>query len=370
MGAELNRKKLELKNEIIQLQDSQKDLMRTGRQISDDIADRDKQLKDLDNATLQRRDTLRRFNEDTYRALEWLEQNRTMFEQHVFAPVCLEASVSDSRYAPLIETIISTSSLRMFVTQCDADYHTFAREVNDRLKLRVDVVRFPKSLDAFRRPQPPQVLQEFGFDGYALDFIDAPAPVLAALCNRDSIHEVPLALGSIDNETVERRAVFKEYIAGGTRFSVSRGRYGSRAATVMTSQVRQKARLLSQGESDELSAARVRLRDGIDKLRDQATENEGKMKRLSMREQKVRNAHRDLEGQEEELRLERQRIAKAISKWERDKVHIETRRAQLASAVAEDKRDGQSQMQNERRRIQQQIRDNACARADAVAEIA
>ncbi|KAJ2711786.1 Structural maintenance of chromosomes protein 5, partial [Coemansia spiralis] len=209
-----------------------------------------------------------------------------------------------------------------------------------------------------------------GFDGYVLDFVEAPAPVLAALCARDSLHEVPLALGAVDNEQIERQGRFKEYLAAGTRFAVSRGRYGSKAASVMTSQVRRQARLLSQGESDEVSAARQRLRDEIDGLRDRAAENEAQMKRLSMREQKMRNAHRDLEARDEELRQERQRISKAVSQWERAKVHIETRRAQLAAAVTENRREGHTRIQDERARIQGLLRDNARARAAAVAAIA
>ncbi|KAJ2804633.1 Structural maintenance of chromosomes protein 5, partial [Coemansia helicoidea] len=369
-GAELSRQKLELKNEIIQLQGAQSDLVRSGRQISDDIAARDRTLHDLDNVALQRRAALRRFNEDAFRALEWLEQNRDRFEQHVFAPVCLEAAVSDARYAPLIETVVGAGSLRMFVAQCDADYHTFTREVNDRLGLRVDVVRPARPLDAYRPPKPREALQALGFDGYALDFVEAPAPVLAALCARDSLHEVPLALGAVDNDQVEKHAPFKEYLAAGTRFAVSRGRYGSKAPTVMTSQVRPQARLLSQGESDEVGAARERLREEIDGLRDRAADNEAQMKRLSMREQKVRNAHRELEAREEELRQERQRIAKAAGQWERSRVHIEARRAQLAAAVAEDRRDGQARTQEERARIQRLLRDNASARAAAVSAAA
>ncbi|KAJ2776292.1 Structural maintenance of chromosomes protein 5 [Coemansia javaensis] len=369
-GAEISRQKLELKNEIIQLQDQQKGLVRAGRQVADGIAAQDRRLRDLDDVALRRREALRRVSEDSVRALEWLEQNRGLFEQHVFAPVCLEASVPDARYAPLIETVVAAGNLRMFVTQCDADYYTFTREVNDRQRLRVDVVRFPKALDAFRAPVPRPELQALGFDGYALDFIEAPAPVLAALCSRDSLHAIPLALGPVDNERVERAARFKEYLAAGTRFSVARGRYGSRAATVMTSRVRPQARLLSQGESDEVRAQRDAIRAALDQLRDQAAENERSMARLSAREQKVRNAHRDLEARETELRQERQRIAAEIAKWERQKVHIDTRRAQLASAVAEEKRDGHARAQAERARIQAQLRDNARARADAVAAIA
>ncbi|KAJ2790871.1 Structural maintenance of chromosomes protein 5, partial [Coemansia guatemalensis] len=319
VGAELNQEKLKMTNEIIQLQDEQKALTRTGRQLSSEMTRSDSQLRDLDNVELQRRETLRRFNEDTFRALEWLEQNRKLFKQHVFSPVCLEASVRDARYANLIETVVGASTLRTFVAQSEEDYHTFTREVNDRQRLRVDIVCFRRALDSFQAPQPRDTLQRLGFDGYVLDFIEAPQAVLAALCGRDKIHEIPLALGRVDSDRIEQQQLFREYIADGTRFTISRGRYGTRAATVVTSRVRPNARLLSAGESDEVRATRSRLHAELDKLRDQLAASEAKMKKLSVREQKVRDGHRAIEAREEELRLERQRVSKLTAAWEREK---------------------------------------------------
>ncbi|KAJ2161721.1 Structural maintenance of chromosomes protein 5 [Coemansia sp. RSA 552] len=370
LGSELSQEMLQMKNELIHLQDQQKGLERSGNQLSGDIASRSQQLRDLDDVDIRRREALKRFNEDTHRALLWLEANRERFTQHVFSPICLEAAVQDTRYAGLVETIVTASSLRTFVAQCEADYHLFTREVNDRLKLRVDVVYIRRTLDDFHPPQPRSVIQELGFTGYALDYVTAPAPVLAALCQRDGIHEVPLSLGSVDHERIERDVLFKEYIADGTRYLISRGRYGSRAATVSTQRVRQQARLLSSGETDEVREQRQRLRDEIEEIQVQLDANETKMRKLVKREQKVRDTHRSMERREEELRQQRVQMTKALSRWERQKVHIETKRAQLASMVAEDRRDGSGRVADERRAIEKRIRDNARARADALTEIA
>ncbi|KAJ2850517.1 Structural maintenance of chromosomes protein 5 [Coemansia brasiliensis] len=373
VASELNKEKLTLKNEIIELQDSQKALMRSNQQLNHDLNANHKQLRDLDNVAMRRRETLRRFNEDTVRALEWLEKNRSMFSQHVFSPACLEASISNPNMANIIDTILTASSLKMFVTQCDEDYHTFTREVNDKLKLRVDVVYYRQPLNSFKPPMSRSELQSLGFDGYASDFIEAPAPVLAALCSRDDVHQIPVAQGKVDNDRIESSQMFKEYIAEGTRFIISRGRYGSKSATVMTSRVKSKSLLLSsEGETEEVQATRDRLRKEIDEIRDRLNENEGKMKKLSMREQKVRDRHRSIESREEDLRTERQRISKEVARWERQKVQIETRRAQLASKIAEDRRSNEdgADGQSERRRIEQEQRRNVKERAQAIADIA
>ncbi|KAJ2233259.1 Structural maintenance of chromosomes protein 5 [Coemansia sp. RSA 1722] len=371
--ADLRSRKLEMSNEIIRIQDEQNGLSRSGTRISADISSRAAQLRDLDDVAVQRREALRRANEDTFKALEWLEANRNMFSQHVFAPVCLEASIRDSRYAAIIESIVGMSTLRTFVVQCDDDYHTFARNVIDRMRLRVDVVSLRRTMEDFRSPLPKNRLDALGFDGYALDFIDAPRPVLAALCDRDHVHETPVALGSVDNQAIEEEHLFKEYVADGTKYSITRGRYGSRASTVTTMRTRPHARLLSAGETDESRAAREQITREIDELRNQQTENERTMRKLSTRERKVRDSHRQIEFRENELRKERENRAEAMRVYNRAQVRIESKQAQLESLVSEERKEaqgGRTLVQQERKRIEGELCDNAKCRAQAVADVA
>ncbi|KAJ1721500.1 Structural maintenance of chromosomes protein 5 [Coemansia erecta] len=364
--------KLEANNEIVALQDEQQAVARAGRRLNDEVARRAEQLRGLDDVMAQRREALRRFSEDTWRALEWLEQNRGLFAQHVFAPICLEASVRDARYAALVETVVGASTLRTFVAQCDADYHVFARNVIDGMRLRVDVVSLRRTLDDFRAPVAAEGLRALGFDGYAVDFVDAPRAVLAALCDRDRIHAVPVALGPVDNEAARAQNAFKEYVAGGTHYAVTRGRYGSRAATVTTARARTQARLLSAGEDDEAREARARCTREMSELRDQLQANEQAMRRLAQRDRKARDAHRGLEAREDELRRARDARLDALRAWERQKIHVDSKMAQLESLVGEERRDAQASgaggngngVSLERRRITQLLRDNASRRAD------
>ncbi|KAJ1662845.1 Structural maintenance of chromosomes protein 5 [Coemansia sp. RSA 1646] len=375
LAAELREMKLQMNGEIVALQDEQKELMRAGREANREIEARDQRLRSLDDVLARKRDALRSASYDSFRALEWLEANRDQFSQHVFAPICLEVSVRDApQYASLVETVVSMSSLRTFVTQSDDDYRVFTRQVNDKQKLRVDVVSYHKDLDEFHPPQPREVLHKLGFDGYVLDFIEAPRKVLAALCNRDKIHEIPVARGPVNHELIESKMLFKEYIADGTRFTITRGRYGSRAATVTTSRVRAQARILSSGETDEVRATRERLHDEISMFRDQLRSNEEKMKLLSRKDKNARDKHRNADAREKELKEERKRLAEQIGKWQRNQIHVETKRAQLDTMVADEQREtrggGQSQTARDRKRIEQAIRQNSIDRADSVCEMA
>ncbi|KAJ2552102.1 Structural maintenance of chromosomes protein 5 [Coemansia sp. RSA 1933] len=373
LAMELRELKLQMNSEIVTLQDEQKELMRSGREVNKEIENRSQQLRLLDDVAARKRNTLRSASADSFRALEWLEANRDRFGQHVFAPICLEASVNAPEYARLVESVVSASTLRTFVTQSDDDYRTFTREVNDRQKLRVDVVSYHKDLDDFRPPQPHSVLQQLGFDGYVLDFVEAPRRVLAALCNRDRIHEIPVARGAVNHELIEAKMLFKEYIADGTRFVITRGRYGSRASAVTSSRVRPQARFLSSGETDEVQAMRERLQTEIGEFRDQLQNNEETMKRLSLRDKKARDKHRTADAREKDLKDQRARLTEQISRWQRNQIHVETKRAQLDTMVADEQRDasrGGGQTAKERKRIEQAIRQTSLDRAQAVCSIA
>ncbi|KAJ2348067.1 Structural maintenance of chromosomes protein 5 [Coemansia sp. RSA 2671] len=368
----LRERQLELTNELVAIGDEHKAIMSTGRQLSADVERRSAQLRGLDDEAARQREALRRAHEDSARALEWLEANRSLFAQHVFSPVCLEVAVRDARYAALVEAVVGMSTLRTFVTQGDADYHVFTREVNDRQGLRVNVasaagLRMPGDLRAAR---PAGDVQRLGFGGYAVDFLDAPQPVLAVLCARDKIHEIPLALGAVDHGAAERLQL-REYIADGTRFTAVRGRYGSRAATVTTARIHMQARLLGGGgESDEIRATRERLGSEIDALRDAQAANEAAMKRLSARERGVRDSHRQAEAQDAALRDARRTRAAAAERWERQRIHVATKQAQLQALVADSQRGSAEDVAESARRIGRSVRDNARARARCLADAA
>ncbi|KAJ2382158.1 Structural maintenance of chromosomes protein 5, partial [Coemansia sp. RSA 2603] len=233
-------------------------------------------------------------------------------------------------------------------------------------RLRVDVVCLRRTMDDFHAPE---TLRALGFDGYALDFVTAPRPVLAALCDRDHLHEVPVALGPVANEQVLAQGLCKQYVAAGTHYSVTRARYGSRAASVTTSRTRPHARLLS-ADDDEAREARERCSQEMDALRDRLQDNERAMKALAKRDQTARDKHRRLAAQEEQLRAARDAQLAEVRAWERRKIHLESKAAQLESLVAEERRDAPQGAQRERRRIEQQLAENAARRAELLAALA
>lgn len=114
-----------------------------------------------------------------------------------------------------IENSIGRASRQLFVAQNREDYVTLTRELNDKQRLRVNVVQnsgtqYSALQPRVRReevgaanslplrgearaltvPLCDSQLQKFGFEGYLIDLIDGPEPVLLALCLRDNLHTV------------------------------------------------------------------------------------------------------------------------------------------------------------------------------------
>lgn len=365
--AEYTSQKLQLENDLYELDDKQQQLMRSGTRINGEVDSRHNQLRRLDDVAQRRRENLRKIHEATYKAMEWLGQNRDKFQQHVYDPICLEASVTDSRMTEMVETVIGVSTIRTFVTQCREDYIKFTGIVNDTMKLRVDVAYYPKDLSEFRAPQPKEALQRLGFEGYAMDFIDAPRPVLACMCVRDDVHRIPLALGQVNHQLIESKKLFQGYISDGIRYKISPGRYGSGASSVTTFRVRQQAGgALGSGETDDIREMRERYQEEIGEFRDQLAHNEREMKKLKAEETDVRDRHREVAGLEQECEQEKKRLTEEARRWQREKITIETKQTQLKHKLVEDRQDADSTMQTDKDRINRKLQDLIYKRYDLV----
>uniref|UniRef100_A0A8C9TFA4 Structural maintenance of chromosomes protein 5 n=1 Tax=Scleropages formosus TaxID=113540 RepID=A0A8C9TFA4_SCLFO len=130
---------------------------------------------------------------DTYDALQWLRQNRSLFEGNVHEPMMLVINVRNPCHAKYIESHIPANDLRAFVFQRQEDMERFMKEVRDSRRLRVNAVIAPCESFARRPPgRPLDTLKQFGFFSYLRELFDAPEEVMSYLCYQYKVHEVPV----------------------------------------------------------------------------------------------------------------------------------------------------------------------------------
>lgn len=126
---------------------------------------------------------------DTFQALEWFRKNRSRFTGNVSEPICLEVEIKDQRYASIVETSLSKQAMMSFVFEEESDYELFLSILHDSLKLRVNAIHIKRQPEDYVPILSREVIQgSFGFDCYLRDLIEAPAIVIAALCDQFKIH--------------------------------------------------------------------------------------------------------------------------------------------------------------------------------------
>ncbi|KAI9296882.1 P-loop containing nucleoside triphosphate hydrolase protein [Neoconidiobolus thromboides FSU 785] len=198
----------------------------------------DAKLKELEDVKLQRKEKLRAFNQDAVRAMDWLKHNRTLFKYNVFDPISLEIEVKDKRYAQAVENCINANALKTFVCQSAEDYKLCSSEMIDKNKFRVNIICIDQTIEDFKHPFPVEKIREFGFEDYALNLVEGPKPVLAALCKMCNFHGTPISLKSVDNEKVERSRRISKYVAGQTLYTITVADYGDRNVSSLTQRLK------------------------------------------------------------------------------------------------------------------------------------
>lgn len=112
-------------------------------------------------------------------------------------------------------------------------------------------------------------LQQLGFDGWVIDYVEGPAVVLHYLCAVSNIHRIvrdphltpyppltdvvlprqPLALDArkVDTRAVESSGI-RKYVAGDTSFSILTSQYGRKEVTTQANRLKKAQNLVEAGK--------------------------------------------------------------------------------------------------------------------------
>lgn len=63
-------------------------------------------LGEVNNVFKVRLAGMRKFNEDTVEAYQWLQQNRSMFKGNIYGPIVMSINLVDTRYADIVESAL------------------------------------------------------------------------------------------------------------------------------------------------------------------------------------------------------------------------------------------------------------------------
>ncbi|KAK6865085.1 P-loop containing nucleoside triphosphate hydrolase protein [Apiospora arundinis] len=218
------------------------DIYRQGQTVMNDQKKLRQEIEHLNSQEGQLVSQLRKLDEHVAKGWEWLQDHRDEFEEEVFGPPMLNCSLKDNRYSDLVQSMLGRSDFLCFITQTRKDHQKLSDQFYKEMKLRVTIKTCGNKIEEFKPPMSADEARQLGIDGFAIDYIDGPSPVLATLCSDKRLHVSGVALQEVNAEQFKHLFEgqrISQWATGSTRFQVIRRReYGPGAETTSTRQVR------------------------------------------------------------------------------------------------------------------------------------
>ncbi|KAL0466634.1 P-loop containing nucleoside triphosphate hydrolase protein [Neurospora intermedia] len=317
--------------EIAEVNDQVTTLKTQGREINRTIKTAEEKIAALDSHQGQLLSQLQQANRDAAQIWEWLQENQNVFEKEVFGPPMLTCSVKDPRYSNLIQAFLQESDFLCFTSQTRKDHKTLSDQVINKMGLSATLRCCEADVDSFRRPTSQAELNAFGLDGFIIDCLEGPSPVLAMLCSEKKLHSTAVGLADISEEqyhkiTLDGRIRF--FAAGKQSYmSNRRVEYGPNAVSTRVMQVRPGKFWTDKPVDDSVKRELERLRDRARFEREELKQTHDE---LVGRMDVLRNEIITIKDKLEQIRAEKNELQREHSIWQAipDKIESEKRSEQ------------------------------------------
>lgn len=150
----------------------------------------------------------------------------------------LTCSVKDKRFSDQVQSALQRDDFLCFTAQTKNDHKKLTDQFYQEMKLAVAVRTITSDLSSFHPPLPREGLGQFSLDGYALDYLDGPRPILAMLCSERKIHLTGVSLHDINDQQYQKLIdgqTINTFITGKTSYRITRRKeYGPGATSTTT----------------------------------------------------------------------------------------------------------------------------------------
>ncbi|RCI17475.1 hypothetical protein L249_2929 [Ophiocordyceps polyrhachis-furcata BCC 54312] len=313
-----------------------------GKTVKNRTKDIEIELKALDTQQGQLLNLLKRRHPDVATGWEWLQEHKGEFEKEVFGPPMISCSVKDERYTDLVQTFLSNNDFLAFTVQTKNDLKKLSGEFYGVLSLSVDIRMSSQPLESHQPPMSTEEASTIGLDGFALDFLDGPAPVLSMFCSEKRMHQCGVSLkqhSDADYERILNCGRVSQWAAGKLAYIIRRRReYGPQAMATITRNV-QPARFwtsqpVDSQEKADLNRLLLETKGELGAMIKEHTELRDKMSALDLRREETRKKM-------DALKSEKNTLQKEYQKWQSlpEKIESEERaKAAKEQAVREAKK--------------------------------
>ncbi|QPG97396.1 hypothetical protein C2857_006254 [Epichloe festucae Fl1] len=300
--------------------------------IMADRARMQKEVDDLDTQQGQQETMMRKNYPDVAAGWAWIQEHREDFEKEVFGPPMVSCSVKDERYSDQIQAMLQIDDFLCFTAQTKNDYKKLTDQLYRAMSLSVVVRTCSNPLSAYRSPVERQEAAQFGLDGFAIDYLTGPEPVLAMLCAEKRLHQSGVAQGEHNDEAYERlvsNGKINQWAAGRQMFTIRRRReYGPQAMTTITKNI-YKGRFWTLQPVDEQEKEELKRR--LAEANEQRRALKEKKITLDAKYDEIESQKSSIAERIELLRNEKSALQKEYQKWKSLPEKIELEEGQKAA---------------------------------------
>ncbi|KAH7316428.1 structural maintenance of chromosomes 5 smc5 [Stachybotrys elegans] len=288
-----------------------------GKDINNEIKQTELSLKSFDTQEGQQLNFMKKHFPELSTAWDWIQEHRGDFEQEVFGPPMISCSLKDERFSDQVQSLLQMDDFTCFTAQNKNDYKRLTDQLYRVMSLSVVVRTCSRPLSAFQPPVRPDEAASLGLDGFALDYLEGPSPVLAMLCAEKRLHQSGVSLNEHSDDAYDRlvkHGAVSQWAAGRHSYIVRRRKeYGPQAMTTVTKNI-QKGRFwtsqpVDTQEKEEQMRRFAELRDDKEVLKTEFRQLEAKYSEIDERKSHVYEKI-------EQLKKEKSGLQKEYQKWQ------------------------------------------------------
>jgi predicted nucleic acid-binding Zn-ribbon protein len=278
----------ELEGEQREVSGQREDIKNRGRSINNEIRQVEDNIQSLETQQGQQLNFMRKNFPDLATAWDWIQENKKEFEKEVFGPPMISCSIKDERYSDQVQSLLQGDDFTCFTAQTKNDYKKLSDQLYRVQSLSVVIRSCAQPLSAFQRPVSMDEANELGLDGFAVDFLEGPEPVLAMLCAEKRLHQSGVSLRDHNDaqyDRLVRSGKVNSWAAGNQSFIVRRRKeYGPQAMTAVTKSIPQGRFWTSQPvdgqEKQEMNKRLVELNDERDVFKEKYRELQSRIQAI------------------------------------------------------------------------------------------
>ena len=286
----------ELEGEQREVSGQRDDIKIKGKSLNNDIRQVEESIQSLETQQGQQLNFMRKHFPDLATAWDWIQDNKKEFEKEVFGPPMISCSIKDDRYSDQVQSLLQGDDFTCFTAQTKNDYKKLSDQLYRVQSLSVVIRSCAQPLGAFQRPVSMEEANGLGLDGFAVDFLEGPEPVLAMLCAEKRLHQSGVSLRDHNDAQYDRlvqSGKVNSWAAGNQSFIVRRRKeYGPQAMTAVTKSIPQGKFWTSQPvdgqEKQELNKRLAELNGEREIFKEQYRELQAKIQTI---EDQKNNSH-------------------------------------------------------------------------------